>query len=322
MNAAHAFSDEISQAVAYLSSDDAINSLKIDAYWPKWSAPWWHMLLMHEMGMTKEIPRRVIHAYVDALNRMPLKIFPVHPGELPEGVDPYRGSFCHCQLGNTYQVLAHWGIDVDKVLPWIRPWFLKNQMADGGFNCDNDAYLVTEECPSSMVGTIGVFEAILLYTPRSWTKEEQSFLNRGAAFLSQRQLRYGSATKYNATEREAEGKWLQLCFPRFYLYDVLRGLNALVLWSEKTGSPLDPEAVSSVITYIKSQFPDGQVRIGRRAYDGLKTLLQNSSGEWLRRQPATMFPLLEAVSVIGDVSPFLSQQWARVREKVETLDLR
>ena len=88
-----------------------------------------------------------------------LAVVRVNP--LPEGVDPHRGYPCHCQLGNVYQVLAAYGLDVDKKLPWIRPWFLRYQMADGGLNCDNDAYLATSECPSSMVGTIAAFEAVL-----------------------------------------------------------------------------------------------------------------------------------------------------------------
>lgn len=321
MSSAGSLSEDTTQSIAFLNSEQALEILNFDAYWPKWNAPWWHMLLLHEMGLTKEIPAQIVDAYVEALNRMPLKIFPIHPDELPEGTDPFRGTSCHCQLGNAYQVLAEWGIDVDARLPWIRPWFLKYQMADGGFNCDNDAYLVKDECPSSMVGTIAAFESILRYTPRTWTKQEQDFLARGADFLSRRQLRHGSTTQYNAEERESEGKWLKLCFPRFYLYDVLRGLHALVDWSEKTGNPLKPEAISGVVDHLNREFPDGQVRIGRTAYDGLTTLLQNPSGEWQRRQPATMFPLLREVSVVGAVSPVLSTQWMQVKEKIKARGL-
>ena len=162
------------------------------------------------------------------------------------GLDPYRDSPCHCQLGNAYQVLAAWGVDVDTELPWIRPWLLRYQMADGGMNCDNDAYLVSDESPSSMVGTIAAFEAMFLYTPRPWTSEEKNFIDHGARFLIERQLMYGSKTKYNASERESAENWMKLCFPRFYLYDVLRGLNALLLWGEKTNQKIPREAYSAV----------------------------------------------------------------------------
>ncbi len=189
-----AFNDnaELEASLSYLASEQAVKSLEADAYWPKWDSPWWHMLLLHEMGETKRIPAQVIETCIASLNKMPVKIFPIHPTDMPAGVDPYRGSPCHCQLGNIYQVLAAWGVDVDKELPWIRPWFLRYQMNDGGFNCDNEAYLVKDEVPSSMVGTIAVFEAILLHTPRPWTEEEKAFLEKGARFLMGRQLMFGS----------------------------------------------------------------------------------------------------------------------------------
>ncbi len=98
-------------------------------------------------------------------------------------------------------------------------------MADGGLNCDNDAYLIKDEVPSSMVGTIAAFEAVLLYTPREWTTEERTFLEKGAQFLIKRKLMLGSDTKHNASERKSAEDWMKLCFPRLYLYDVLRGLN-------------------------------------------------------------------------------------------------
>jgi hypothetical protein len=301
---------EITQSLAYLASEEAFRSLEADPYWPKWNSPWWHMLLLHEMGATSRIPEIALRKSIEAWNRIPLKIFPIHPGDLPEGVDIYRGCPCHCQLGNIYQVLAAWGLDVDVELPWIRPWFLRYQMADGGLNCDGDAYLVQDECPSSMVGTIAAFEADLLYTRRSWTDAEMAFLDRGARFLLGRKLMLGSDTKHNAAERMSAPKWLQPCFPRFYLYDVLRGLNAVLLWSEKTGRKLPAESIRDVVSHLNERFQDGTVRIERECFEGVGTLLQSSAGEWTHR-PATFFPLLKAVSVIGQVSPYLSQQWQR-----------
>jgi len=41
-----------------------------------------------------------------------------------------------------YQVLVACGVDVDQVVPWVRPWFLRYQLPDGGLNCDEQAYAV------------------------------------------------------------------------------------------------------------------------------------------------------------------------------------
>lgn len=136
---------DIQDTLDYLGSDAALAALDADAYWPKWDGPWWHMLLLHEMGEAKRIPAATLERLVGALERVPLKIFPVQPKEMPPGTDPYREVFCHCQLGNMYQVLAAGGLDVDLALPWMRPWLLRYQMSDGGLNCDNSAYLVTNE---------------------------------------------------------------------------------------------------------------------------------------------------------------------------------
>lgn len=311
---------EIQISVHYLSSERALNTIDADAYWPKWDSPWWHMLLLHEMGETNRIPMKMIQRYIASLNRLPLKIFPIQTVDMPEGVDPYRGSPCHCQLGNVYQVLASRGVDVDKELPWIRPWFLRYQMTDGGFNCDNDAYLVKDECPSSMVGTIAVFEAILLHTPRPWTQEEQLFLDRGAKFLMNRKLMLGSSTKHNSSERKSAEKWVKLCFPRFYLYDVLRGLNALSIWAEKTKQVIPQESVADVIFYLAQRFPNGILKPERHSYEGVGTIMPTTSGEWIPKQPATYFPLLQKVSALGKESPFLSSQWAEASNRIRKIN--
>jgi hypothetical protein len=306
----------IQESVAYLSSPIAIAALKADPYWPKWNSPWWHMLLLHEIGETRQIPRIAIEKYVAALNAMPLKIFPILPEEMPEGVDPYRGSMCHCQLGNVYQVLAKWGLNVDEELPWIRPWLLRYQMADGGMSCDNSAYLVKGESPSSMVGTIATFEAILLYTPRAFTPEEAMFTDRAVQFLIGRKLMLGSTTQHNAEEEASAHEWRKLCFPRFYFYDILRGLNALTAWSEKTGNAIPPGAVDSAINYISAHFPDGKIIMERQCFEGTNTLSQAPSGEWLRSQPASFFPLLKSVSAIGQISPYLSLEWSKITDRL------
>jgi len=302
-------------SLAYLASDEALVHLAASNYWPKWHSPWWHMLLLHEMGETSRIPEIIILRFITTINAYRVKIFPVHAYEMPADADPYRHIACHCQLGHVYQVLAAWGIDVDVEIPWIRPWFLKYQMADGGLNCDSDAYLVAGACPSSMVGTIAAFEAVLFYTRRPWTAAEIAFLDRGADFLVNRKLMLGSDTAHNAAERASAPDWLSLCFPRFYFYDVLRGLHALLAWSEATKRAVPRAAVANVVQHLESRHAGGVARIERQAFAGAGTIAQLADGSWNHeRKPATHFPLLDALSVIGDVSPYLSRQWAACRE--------
>jgi len=278
--------------------------------------------LLHEMGETTRIPEIAITALIASINRMPLKIFPIHAHELPAGLRIDLDTGCHCAMGNFYRVLTTWGVNVDKELPWIRPWFPKYQMADGGLNCDDSAYRVPDEVPSSMVGTIAAFEAILLHTRNVWTEEEVAFLERAARFLMDRKLMLGSNSQHNAAERDAATAWMQPCFPRFYFYDVLRGLNALVLWAEQTGKSLPTESIQPVVDHLNERYPDGAVRIERCAFAGKSTLQRTAGGEWSEiRAKASGFPLLNAVSVVGDFSPYLSWQWQTTKRRLRDLNL-
>lgn len=310
------YANEVEHSIRYLNSDAAVHSLERDPYWPKWDSPWWHMLLLHEMGEAKIIPERALAGCVTALNRMPLKIFPILAADLPAGVDVHRGTSCHCQLGSIYQVLSAADVDVDTEIPWIRPWFLKYQMSDGGLSCDNAAYLVKDEVPSSMVGLIACFEAVLLHNHNSWTADEEAFLERGANFLIQRKLMNGSDTTHNAAERESAKKWMQLCFPRFYYYDILRGLNALTSWAEKAEKTIPFDSIQTVVEALERKSATGDLRCERLSFAGCTTLLPSPDGQWLRNKPAILFPLLQESSTLGRPSPFLTQQWVECKRRL------
>jgi hypothetical protein len=304
----------------YLGSDAALESLAADTYWPKWHSPWWHMLLLFELGEAQRIPPRVLRAMVDGLNALPLHIFPIKPDDAPAGYDPRRDISCHCALGSIAQVLATCGVDVDRELPWVKPWFVRYQMADGGLNCDEAAYLVTNECPSSMVGTVAPFEAMLQLGTS--TPEQAVFVERAATFLVERRLARGSQTVHNAEERGREPSWRELTFPRFYFYDVLRGASAVVRWA--AASPdrrLALLAIAEPIEHLVRTTEGGIVRVQRRAYAGVGTLEQ-ANGNWQRVPDASTFPLLEVTSRVGDPSPAATRQWQTTRAQLRDLIAR
>lgn len=306
----------IADSVVYLGSDEAMRRIEVDSYWPKWNSPWWHMRLLHELGEARQIPARSAAAMVAGLDRL-LHIFPIHPGDAP-GANLQRDVACHCALGTMYQVLAACGVDVDRALPWVKPWFVRYQMADGGLSCDEAAYLQTDECPSSMVATVAPFEAMLLGD--AWTGEQRAFLDRGARFLIERALVHGSPTVYNAEERGAEPTWRALAFPRFYFYDVLRGLAALVRWAEVTEQPLPRPVVASVADALAERWPDGIVRVERNPHAGCSTILPTADRSPSPREPASTFQLLDAASAIGEPSEALTRQWSAARAGLLRLD--
>ncbi|MDY7231187.1 hypothetical protein [Hyalangium rubrum] len=299
----------IADSVAYLGSDAAQRSVELDPYWPKWHSPWWHMLLLHELGEARQIPARASKALAARVDRL-LHFFPIHPSDAP-GADLQRDSACHCALGTMYPVLAACGIDVERALPWVRPWFVRYQMADGGLNCDTTAYLQTGECPSSMVGTVAPLEAMLL--GGGGTSEQRAFVARVGGFMIDRALIHGSRTLHNAEERGAAVAWRALTFPRFYFYDVLRGLAVLVRWAEATEQRLPEAAVATVVNALVERWPDGVVRVERQAHAGMTTILPTVDHSPSPGAPASMFPLLDTASRIGEPSEALMRQWSDVR---------
>jgi hypothetical protein len=284
-------------------------SIAIDPYWPKWDSPWWHLLLRFELG--EEIPRDAAEAMSAGVDRL-RHTFPITPEECA-GVNLQRDIACHCALGCMAQVLAAAGLPE---LPWIEPWFVRYQMADGGLNCDEEAYRVVGECPSSMVATVPALEAMLLGDPAGWSAARRTFIDRAARFLIERGLVRGSATVHNAEERDAAPSWHQLTFPRFYFYDVLRGLAALTRWAELTGATLPANVIDPVVAELEAK---GPLRVERNAHAGKTTILPTADHSPSPRAPASTFRLLEEVRQIGSPAPVLERQWAQTRARLAAL---
>jgi len=137
--------------------------------------------------------------------------------------------------------------------------------------------------------------------------------------LIRRELSHGNPDGFNSEECEDEADWRKPCFPRFYLYDGLRGLRFILHWSERREIPLHRDSITSVVSEMHKQYPDGVVRIGRLAYEGIGTRQLDTDGKWFRSPTASHFPLLDQVSRIGDVSPTLSRHWADARAQLERM---
>jgi hypothetical protein len=273
------------------------------------------MSVLFEMGLTDRIPQATAALMLSEIKRTHLPYF--FREDAPAGKSADQDAPCPCAFGNIYQILSGTGQEVDKELPWAREWFLKYQMPDGGLSCDEDAYKADGNA-SSLVGTIAPLEAILM-TSRKLTDGEERFLDRGAKCLLDRELRLGSTSQHNAEERLDEADWLKLCFPRFYFYDVLRGLNFVLRWADVRKKPLPTEAIAKVIKALHDKFPDRNLRVERHSFEGVGSRVRSATGEWQRSDTASLFPLLARTSEIGETSPYLTARWAEAMELLEAL---
>lgn len=221
-----------------LGSPGALASVARDPYWPKWDSPWWHMALLHELGLSPLIPAALAQAMAAAL----------------------QGTY-------------------------------------------------TRPSPhSSMVSTLPPLEAMLGSTERPFTPEETAFLDAGANYLLQRRL-CRSLSKGALIDES----WLTPTFPRFYEYDVLRGLRFLLGWARRLSRPLPWSAIEEVVRHLHEAFTGDTVE----------------PRDWARQQltlpavgrapltPASLFPLLEEALRPEVAHTYLQREWHAV-----LLDLR
>ena len=277
----------LAASVAYLDSDAAARDVARDPYWPKWTSPWWHLLLLHELGLAAKIPARAVERVAEALDRHFLHEFPLRLEEIPTGADPYRHIVCHCALGCMFRLLHDRGIDVDARVPWAREWFLRYQLADGGLNCDEAAY--TRATPrSSFTSTLPPAEALLFATPRPFDARERAFLAGAADYLVRRGL-----VRSLSRARIVDARWLVPGFPRFYQYDALRGLSFLAHFAARTGSALPADALAEPVVTLAAWFerrdPPGDAHLAMGTYG------PDGSGGWKSFPAAERFPLLDRV---------------------------
>lgn len=304
----------IESSIDYLSSDKAIRAARANPYWPKWHSPRWHMVLLYEMGLADQIPEVIVYEMVDALNSVYAQVFPLKVEDVPAGVDPYREIPCHCDLGTIYKVLSVWGVDVDSEVAWIRPWFFKYQLPDGGLNCDEAAY-TREVKKSSIVSSLPPLEAVLFHTNRPFTNQECQFLDSGADYLLERKL-----FRSLGTGKVINDKWLELCFPRFYDYDILRGLSFLVHWAYRRGKNLPLAQIGEALDRINKQAANHELQAKRIACQGDNSWVQDTSGEWSKTKDLSCFDLLECVNQVNATSLFLTEQWEETLNYLRRLD--
>lgn len=298
----------IAACIDYLNSKNALDLLATDPYWPKWNGPWWQMMLLYETGNTSLIPKNLVDLILNFLDNYYVHHFPLTEQELPDAAEPVNHIICHCQLGSIHKLLTAYGVNVYERFPWVWAWYLKYQLGDGGFNCDEQAYL-KENKKSSMVSTLPCLEAVLSSAGQSPSAEEVRLLDAGANYVFRRKL-----FRRVTTDEVIDSSWLRLSFPRYYHYDVLRGLNFVLSWSSTLNKPLPYSSIHETVSAISDRFDDGLLCVERSVINNTSTrIFDDTRHEWTR-QPAGSFPLLDHVSAVGSISPYLIRQWEHAKK--------
>lgn len=284
-----------------LKTDESLNSIKLDPYWPKWDSPWWKAVLLLECGQAELIPRRFIDTLIVTVDAHYLHTFPVQESQIPESCDPYRHIICHCALGTLCKLMVACGEKVFERLPWVYEWFIMYQLPDGGYNCDESAYVNSRK--SSFLSTLPMLEALLdIYAATNDTRLVP-LLQAGVDYLLRHRIFRSTAGKM------VDPTWLELSFPRFYHYDVLRGLAFVVKWAGITGARLDMSVLNESLQIVaKLLDQDGFLSVGIDNISAEGSLYYTEEG-WKWGDHSGIFPCLSELCKPGNRSIALTKQW-------------
>ncbi len=185
-----------------------------DLYRPKYVSTNWMLLLLSDLGVTKDNPRiaKACSLWMDT-----------YAG--PDGGfdTPGAKNSEHCLVGNTARALIKFGYTDELRVKSALDLLVKTQKADGGWHC----------FPSS-TGTIDAWEgmsAFAVYPRQEWTRGMKAAVEKGAEFFLERRL-YRQGSRYDP--------WIRLHFPYHYYYDILVGLDFMTALGYGDESRLKP----------------------------------------------------------------------------------
>jgi hypothetical protein len=159
----------------------------------------------------------------------------------------FEGEVEPCINGNVVATGSYFGVDMTPLVERL----LGEQLPDGGWNCEVENGATV----SSFGTTINVVEGLLEHERAiGGSASVAEARRRGEEYMLERRL-----FRRKSTGEVIDPRWLQLTFPHWYFYDVMRGLEHL----REAGVALD-ERMTEAIEVVKSN----------RAADG-RWLLEN-----------------------------------------------
>jgi len=236
-------------------------------YLPKYKSSYWQIMILALLGMEKSSPKIqiacenifkfqhdeggfsycTVEMALEKYYKLGEKV-----KELPQ--NEYASSMIRehqysCLTGNVGAALIRMGYIDDPRLQKSLEWLIRIQNRDGGWLCPywrahvND----THGC---FYGTICPLEAFSEVPEAKRSKAMKETIEKGAEFLLMHRLFKADHHNFAVINQS----WLKLGFPRFYGYNVLRGLDVLT----KLGYVEDERLDDAVKVVLQKRMPDGR----------------------------------------------------------------
>jgi squalene cyclase len=222
---------------------------------PKYTATYWMLLILSDLGVTKEEPR------IGQACELWLDKFAKKDGGF--GYDRARISEL-CITASTAKSLIRFGYSDHPRVKTALQWVIKDQKENGGWRCGWRGGIIDGWEPMSLFAN---------YPKAKWTRSIKHAVERGAEF-------------YLSREMHREGKryepWYRFHYPVHYYYDLLVGLDFMT-----TLGFGDDRRLKFAISVLKEKRrPDGRWNL-----DAVHPDLEGRIAELYARKPPTPFSL-------------------------------
>jgi hypothetical protein len=207
---------------------------------PAWTSTTWSLVLLRAFGLDPDsaAARRAVGLVRENV-------------QWEHDAEPFfAGEVEPCINGRTVALGAYFGVDVAAIVQRL----LGEQMADGGWNCEQE----NGSTRGSFHTTIDVLEGLLEYERTAGTAPDVTKTRlRGQEYLLQRRMfRRRSTGEPVSQDRKTNGPatWTQFSYPTFWHYDVLRGLDYL----RAAGATPDDRAAEAIELVESKRDADGR----------------------------------------------------------------
>jgi hypothetical protein len=163
------------------------------------------------------------------------------PGDSWDKNPFFSGEVEPCINGRIVAIGAYFGVDVQPLVDRL----LGEQLSDGGWNCEVESGATV----SSLGTSISVLEGLLEHERVSGDPVVAAARRAGEEYMLERRL-----FRRKSTGEIIDPTFLELSFPTYYFYDVLRGLDYL----QATGEEPDPRTADAIDAVEQKRDGDGR----------------------------------------------------------------
>ena len=219
-------------------------------YQPKYIATNWMLLILSDLGLTKEEPR------IEKASQMWMKRFGKKDGGFDDADDSDTGHLCI--TGNTARALIKFGYVNHPKVRGAFGWFVKSQTKLGGWDCFLDGANLDSWEPLS---------AFAVYPRQKWTRSMRLSVEKGAEFYLERELH---------KEGDHYEPWYRFHYPVHYYYDLLMGLDFMTA----LGYSSDKRLGYAISLLKKKRRPDGRWNL-----DSINPDAESPQAKWDKNHP-------------------------------------